>query len=217
MNEDIIDSPAADEDDTPVISDTHQVPSSSSFRPTAKFLNLSDGVHAVSSPKLKDLTLPSYLDIILYWGVDDSPKLPNGISLDLRMVLFTMNSLGRLDHYLRTLITADINKHISVEIGQADTSESVALQRLFSRWASQYRVDTSLDVKAHSSLLAKFSDLISEHNSRIWTKEKYERYMTRIVTANKLHPEFNAAESEEEVLTKLVQELEADLLYHSNY
>lgn len=210
----MIDSPAADEDDTPVISDTHQVPSSSSFRPTAKFLHLSDGTNAAPSPKLKDLTLPSYLDVILYWGVEDSPKLPNGISIDLRMVLYTMNSLGRLDHYLRTLITSDINKHITAEIGHSEGSESGALNKLFQRWASQYNVDTSLDAHSHFVFLSKFLDLISEHKARVWTKEKYERYTTRIVTANKRHPDFNTSESEEEIMKKLLVELEADLLYH---
>eukprot|EP00026_Physarum_polycephalum_P000161 Phypoly_transcript_00161.p1 GENE.Phypoly_transcript_00161~~Phypoly_transcript_00161.p1 ORF type:complete len:2059 (-),score=306.68 Phypoly_transcript_00161:106-6282(-) len=214
---DDMDSPAADEDDTPVISDTHQVPSSSSFRPTTKFLTVDDANAAAASPKLKDLSLPSYLDIILFWGanLEDSPKLPTGIALDLRMVLFTMNSLGRLDHFLRNLITFDINRHITYEIGH-DAGEGSPLQRVFQRWASQYNVDTSQDPSVNEKLLQKFKGLISENVQRVWNKEKQEKYLNILVTANKLHPSNNPNQSEEEVVKQVVEELEADLLYLTN-
>jgi hypothetical protein len=209
-----MDSPAADEDDTPVISDTHQVPSSSSFRPTAKFLVVDEANSATSSPQLKDLSLPSYLDIILFWGAtfEDSPKLPAGIALDLRMVLFTMNSLGRLDHYLRNLVTFDINRHITNEIGH---DEGTPLQRVFQRWTSQYNVDTSQDPSVNEKLLQKFSGLISENTQRIWNNEKQEKYLNILVTANKRHPSNNASQNEEEVVKQVVEELESDLLYLS--
>ena len=202
-----------------MISNRLQMPSSSTFKPTAKFFAADEANSSTPTPtpKLKDLNLPSYLDVILFWGAtfEDSPKLPSGIPLDLRMVLFTMNSMGRLDHYLRTLITYNINRHITYEIGH-DGGDGTPLQRVFQRWGSQYNVDTSQDPTMHEKLLAKFSSLLSEHTSRVWNKEKHERYMTRLVAANKRHPNSNPNQSEEEVVKIVVEELESDILYPSN-
>jgi hypothetical protein len=128
------------------------------------------------------------------------------------MVLFTMNSLGRLDHYLRNLITYDINRHITYELNH-DSGEGSSLQRVFERWATQYNVDTAQDPLANEKLLAKFSALLSEHSSRVWNKDKYHKYMTTLITANKRHPNNSQDKSEEEVVKEVVEELEADLMH----
>ncbi len=208
-----------DEIDTPVISDKNEVPASSSFKPTAKFLSMMPEEQRASSPKLQDLSLPSYLDFILFWGdFEDSPKLPSGIALDLRSVLFTMNSLGRLDHFLRVIITQSIHKQVNYEIahgGEGEEKTDKNLQKAVSRWSTMHHIDTSFDAAAHEKFKESFLSLLSEYSTRIWTKEKFEDCMNSIVTANKRHP-FSSSSSpdhEEESLKRIIENLESDLSY----
>lgn len=91
--------------------------------------------------------------------------------------------------------------------------ETTPLSRVFQRWSVQYHVDTSVDPVAYEKLLAKFSGLLSEHKSRVWNKEKHEKYMNLLITANKRHPNNNPNQSEEEVVKKVVEELESDIVY----
>eukprot|EP01133_Synstelium_polycarpum_P007805 gene7805-9157_t len=191
------------------------VPASSSFKHTHdKGANNIQPLanHLGASSTSVDQTLPSWLDISIYWTDSqlDAKKekdLADSINIDLRAILLAERAVGRLDHYISSLLVSTISRRL------ADTVASKT-----SPWLDQVHVAWTRAVNAHyhSEVATALPAIVAEYRGRMWTPRRYRQTLDKIVNLRRRFPPVapSAISQEEETeMAAIVKALQDDALY----
>ncbi|KAM9964867.1 hypothetical protein ACTFIW_004659 [Dictyostelium discoideum] len=153
--------------------------------------HMDDTVKSLSKPivGLSDHKFPEWLDITIYWRndetsnvvvVDDSDiTISNGINLEIKQILLTEQSAGRLDHYLESKLITSIHNRL-LNIIESKTNEWV--EPIYNYWIK------SVNIEYHNEITNSFQNFIQEFNSHIWDNRKYQAFLNRIVNLRRQFP-----------------------------
>jgi len=190
---------------------------------------------------LSDVQFPEWLDITIYWNKTNNYSLlednaassssisnhemdiSNGINIEVRSLILSERSGGRLDHYLEARLISLINQRL-LSIVESKTVPWV--ESIYNNWIK------SVNVHYFSEISRKLTSTVTSFNSHLWNSRKFNAFLDRIVNLKRHYPAFKTpqdqpqttskgvaiplqltSQKEEQEMKKIIKQIEQDILY----